>query len=83
MSRMLFESALHKAVYPQTCGSSGMVDRYVSRRLLNMYTWQPVMFLISLGRVQKSCCRPSVCDMELRKLLNSRIGMSNMAVINE
>ena len=55
MWRTLFESALRWAVYPKTCGSSGMVDRYLSSRLLNMSTLQPVMFLISLGRVLKSC----------------------------
>ena len=47
---MLFESAIRCAVYPKTCGSSGMVDIYLSRRLLNISTLKPGIYLTAHWR---------------------------------
>ena len=46
-----FVSVLLFSVYPLIYGSSGTVDRYLSRLRLKVSTEHPVIFLISFGSV--------------------------------
>ncbi len=49
-----FVSHLVHWVYPGTCGSSGIVLRYLSNTVLNVSTLQSVMFRMCNGKQLKS-----------------------------